>query len=365
VNEAERFIYRGTRGLWGKRREEAQGELRSHIYERTQYHLQLGSDEHEALVRALRDLGDPHTLHLGLLRIHSLPLMMALALTGALLTGAISTLVQAQPITVQGGSHDFERVDGVYIRLSDLKAALPGTAQLTVTQANLHVRLPGMVRPVVLQNRFGSVLQQGAYAGNPLVNLVDLARELGQAGVAVNVDGWERPRVHLGSTTLDLAPGTHRTVAAELYWTELLNRTRHWFASPGSRRLGLQRMSPQDIGVIHTLALKARPGEVFALLVPQRVEKMNFSFGAVLAYSISAAGLDGSVTFTLPSLARRLHVTGELRALGQAIDVLNREPDTSALAEAYPAVVVRLDGELSSTAKPLTPVNVNLRSTVP
>jgi hypothetical protein len=124
-------------------------------------------------------------------------------------------------------------------------------------------------------------------------------------------------------------------------------------------------MNPQDIGVAHTLALKARPGEVFALLVPQRVQKLNSSFGSVLTYSIGAAGADGSVTFTLPSLARKLRVTGDVRALGQALEALNRGPAHGALAEVSPSVVVKLDGELNSPNKRLTPVNVNLKSFVP
>jgi len=369
VNDAEQFIRRATRGLWGKRRVEAQGELRSHIYERTQYHLQLGSNEQDALTRTLRDLGDPRAVHLGLLRIHSLPLLMTLALMGAVVTGVVSTLVQAKPIVIQGGSHfvqdgrhQFERVDGVYVRLSDLKAALPRTAHLTRIQIGLAVYLPGMVRPITLLNMVGSILQQGSNAENPLVNLTDLTRELSQTGVVVDVGGWERPTIRLGAVELDLDPGTNRAVVAELYGTELLSRTQSWSASSGAL---LWRIGPRDIGVRHTLALKARPGEVFALLVPQKVEKMNSSFGGVLNYGIGAAGADGSVTFTLPAFARRIHVTGDLQALERAVAALNQGPADSALAEMYPAVVIRLTGKLNSTDKRPMPMNVDLRSTVP
>jgi len=372
VNAAEQFIRRATRGLWGRRRVEAQGELRSHIYERTQYHLQLGSNEQDALTRTLRDLGDPRAVHLGLLRIHSLPLLMTLALTGAVVTGVVSTLVQAKPIVIQGGSHfvqdgryQFERVDGVYIRLSDLKAALPRTAHLTRTQIGLSVYLPGMVRPIGLLNMVGSILQQGTNAEHPLVNLTDLTRELSQTGVIVDVGGWERPTIRLGAVQFDLDPGTDRAVVAELYGTELMRRTQSWSASSGALQLGLWRRGPRDIGVRHTLALKARPGEVFALLVPQRVEKMNSSFGGVLAYGIGVAGADGSVTFTLPAFARRIHVTGDLQALERAVAALNRGPANSALVEMYPAVVIRLTGKLNSTEKRPITMNVDLRSTVP
>jgi hypothetical protein len=101
--DVERYLKQATRGLWGRKRKEILKELETHIQGRIQNHLIAGSSEQEAIALTLQELGQPQQVNIGMVKLHSMPLVAsfgtAMALLLTLLVNSLSN-TEAQTLAV-------------------------------------------------------------------------------------------------------------------------------------------------------------------------------------------------------------------------------------------------------------------------
>ncbi|WP_293913843.1 hypothetical protein [Deinococcus sp.] len=88
MNRTERYLKRATLGLWGRRRREAQMELRGIVEDKLWRFEHLGLTPDEAERRALAELGPARAVAGGLSRVHIVPV----GVQGALLLGVLGML---------------------------------------------------------------------------------------------------------------------------------------------------------------------------------------------------------------------------------------------------------------------------------
>jgi hypothetical protein len=72
----EAYLKQATRGIWGKRKQEAILELRGNIETRIWTLEHQGKTQSEALEMALQELGDPRAVRAGFFQAQSLPFML-------------------------------------------------------------------------------------------------------------------------------------------------------------------------------------------------------------------------------------------------------------------------------------------------
>ena len=88
MTELDRYLNHATRGLFGARRRAVREELHGNL---VQHALDLqvsGLSPEDALRGALRDFGSPARVSQGLLRVHTLPMVV----TGLLMASSIGTV---------------------------------------------------------------------------------------------------------------------------------------------------------------------------------------------------------------------------------------------------------------------------------
>jgi hypothetical protein len=73
MNRLEQFLLRATRGLWGRKRLEVMAELRGSVEARVWKLECQGKTPEHALETALLEMGKPHHISTGLMRIHTMP----------------------------------------------------------------------------------------------------------------------------------------------------------------------------------------------------------------------------------------------------------------------------------------------------
>lgn len=101
--EAERYLRRATRGLWGRRRREVREELAAHLEGRVTAHRIAGLSEQGAVKKALAELGSPGMVSVGMARLYTLPTVMgsSLMLT-AMCLGIFALWPESLAQTLQG-----------------------------------------------------------------------------------------------------------------------------------------------------------------------------------------------------------------------------------------------------------------------
>lgn len=88
MTELDRYLNHATRGLFGARRRAVREELHGNL---VQHALDLqvsGLSPEDALRSALRDFGSPARVRQGLLRVHTLPMVV----TGLLIASSVGTV---------------------------------------------------------------------------------------------------------------------------------------------------------------------------------------------------------------------------------------------------------------------------------
>ncbi len=103
LSSSERYLRQATRGLWGRKQREVREELEAHLHERVMAHRIAGLGEADALERALAELGAPHHVQSGMLRLYVLPTVagsgMAVAAACALVIALLPKGVAQEPVS--------------------------------------------------------------------------------------------------------------------------------------------------------------------------------------------------------------------------------------------------------------------------
>ncbi len=99
----ETYLKQATRGIWGKRKQDAILELRGNIEARIWTLEHQGKTQSEALEMALQELGDPRAVRAGFVQVQSLPFILRAVVLAAITIwttfplAPIEARVQARP----------------------------------------------------------------------------------------------------------------------------------------------------------------------------------------------------------------------------------------------------------------------------
>jgi hypothetical protein len=112
----ETYLKQATRGIWGKRKQDAILELRGNIEARIWTLEHQGKTQAEALEIALNELGDARVVNAGMTQVHTMPnvtrnILLAGLISSVAAMGWTSSTAQIQ-ITVQT-----QRISSQYLRV--------------------------------------------------------------------------------------------------------------------------------------------------------------------------------------------------------------------------------------------------------
>ncbi len=290
----ERYLRRATRGIWGRKRLEVCEELQAHILERAKAFSIGGLPCETAVERVLAELGEPQLVNRGMLRIHTLPLLLPAA---ALLSLGISALLLQHPLMVQtiqdGPSASCwsnlevcQPDDGwVWISRSSLQKTLEAKDVVWQQAEQLHLQFPG-AEPFNFDQAYqqaGSLLNhlrfdrggETYWVAHTLVQAI--AHE---STLPVKLSGWESPVLMVGSTRVNL--GQYGELWIPRLYRELL----------ANRFAKFNREVKVSGPYRHRLKVVGEPGTIYGLLTPSLQGSLRSAIGAV--------GLDGILQLDLP-----------------------------------------------------------------
>ena len=356
--EAERYLRRATRGLWGRRRREVREELAAHLEERVTAYRIAGFSEVDATDRALTELGSPRVVSAGMARLYTLPTVMGSSLAAAVLGLSFLALWPkglAQPAvigsfywpspectaalrtdSVLGAFRVCRELDttlwldpqalaktleaqGVRVRRNakTLTLAFPGGAYVGVPTGGYTVMFSeGLTFDVTLDNfEVNGFEEIPAEPGS--VSLWDLLESVGkQSDLSIRVEGDKNPVVHLGGISFRVGTELRSVDGAEFYDSYLTNVLLSSLFVPLGNEQSFSTYNPRvDFGAPleeTALELNAAPGTygVITLLDPATLENSSLSDEAAssdIHVSLEVVQYDGGAfVANLPESSVRL-----------------------------------------------------------
>ncbi|PTA67250.1 permease prefix domain 1-containing protein [Deinococcus arcticus] len=234
------FLRRASWGLPEGRRQELWDELAEHVLTRTDHLLLSGLSPQDALTQALRELGPPSRVTLGMAKVYSMPKLFlaaaaaALGLSAALyalaggrdvtftlpvltqqpvkpscIRGTVPTATGLTIVSQQGGVtcytfNDANAYKGVFLSGNDLQQAINAQGgKATLRGARLSIDLPG------LTTGGGDLNATFAKDGRPYYDAATVVGTL-STPLSVTLRGFKAPQVQIGNLKLQLGqPGTN------------------------------------------------------------------------------------------------------------------------------------------------------------
>lgn len=240
--EAEQYLQRATRGLWGRRRREVREELAAHLAERVTAYRIAGLSEHDATDRALTELGSPRVVSAGMARLYTLPTVMGSSLAAAGTCLAVMALwpnVLAQP-EVKANFYwptaacmKAQQMDALYgaceefstlwLEPQSFKTEMRRQGVELDEGTSLSLTFPHGAFVSLTTEPHELMTGKTAIRTEPgVVALADLLRELSNQPGAVWFEGWDNPVVHIGKVTFRVGTTRHR-VPGEKFYDEVLS----------------------------------------------------------------------------------------------------------------------------------------------
>lgn len=254
--EAERYLRRATRGLWGRRRREVREELAAHLGERVTAYRIAGLSEHDATDRALTELGSPRVVSAGMARLYTLPTVMGSSLAAAVLglsvlalwpkglaqSAVIGSFYWPSPTCTAALRTD--SVLGAYKVCQELDNNLwldpqaftktleaqgvtvqRGNDVLTLTLPDtspLRVPLGG---PLLLFSELGENAGEAEEIPAVLgaVSLWDVLRTVSRSELPLQLEGWDNPVVHIGAASFQIGTKLRSVSGERVYESYLEN----------------------------------------------------------------------------------------------------------------------------------------------
>lgn len=302
----ETYLKQATRGIWGKRKQDAILELRGNIEARIWTLEHQGKLHSKALEIALRELGDARVVNSAMVRVHTWPGMMRGLLLAGLCSSAIIASLnssQAQVSIIHANNDEKTQITKTaWISMSSLKANLEAAGiavndqpqtpiaqfgyKLEKNQPNptptLEFKFPGASKATKIQalvgltitsdNRFQSDgkysirdFSSDAKPGEVYLNFASLRSHFLDTRLPVSVRGWRNPTWKIGQTRLQLGDETRPAFAYNTYLglaTQLLKlclgyepnnyTSPRWWSPSGEYR--------------HNVRVSDLPGSVYALV---------------------------------------------------------------------------------------------------
>jgi hypothetical protein len=361
--DLERYVNNATRGLWGKKRLEVREELSNHLLERAHKHVLEGRTDHEAMRKAIAELGEARTIRAGMIGVHTMPKAITAAVLSSVAAVGVVAMLSVSSAQVMGTvrmpipqclttNAEFiefttplgERIEqfacqgsGVWITLESLRATLeplgvvfqedksdnnPDFKQWTLFFPNagtalVHVQMTYLVKAPSINKLEGIKLADGFIAGSELVSA------LGTADSSFTMSGWSNPVLRIGKTRFQIGSGTSPIQGEDWYTTALLPSLDWLFKSWNSTRfIADSGTSTAFRTYTHRIQTDFTPGQI--LVVASREPPRTLEYGDrktnlpefSRAY-IASVGKNGVLEY--PSDAQTLRFVDDHRALKPTI----------------------------------------------
>ncbi|MBB6016672.1 permease prefix domain 1-containing protein [Deinococcus radiopugnans] len=175
MNPTEKFVRQATRGLWGRRKRDAQAELRGAIEDKIHRHRLHGLNDAEATAAALRDLGRPTAIAHGFREVHTLPPVL-----GTLLFVGLGATLGFQALA------QVPTVQSAYLP-SDLQTVchLPGAQDLATISVSQREKAERAIKAQDGPDRALERCRKAPLTGRVLLNVADLLTALWNGGVTL------------------------------------------------------------------------------------------------------------------------------------------------------------------------------------
>jgi hypothetical protein len=305
----ETYLKQATRGIWGKRKQDAILELRGNIEARIWALEHQGKTQTEALEIALHELGDARAVNAGMTQVHTMPnvtrnILIAGLISSVAVVGWTSSTAQIQTVVPSIPGVCCQMFPGIqqpkFISLNDLKSELE-SAGVTVEESmqrfepidgmipsfggwplvnasetrTLDLHFPEMMAGETVRVQALSGLSVTADGQNPkfivdedvFISPESLIIQLRKAKLPMTLEGWHNPTLRIGQTLLVI--GTkERPVTAASWYSNVLTEGLHSEAI-GEVTFMWNQPIPNVRGInIYSLRVQDKPGTVYGLLVP-------------------------------------------------------------------------------------------------
>ncbi|PNY80138.1 permease prefix domain 1-containing protein [Deinococcus koreensis] len=333
------YLRRATWGLPEGRRQELWDELEEHILTRAE-HLQFTDlSPSQALAQALRELGPPARLTLGMAKVYTMPKLLiaagaaALALSAALyamagggetpmLTLPVVTQSPVKPSCVRGTKPSGDNITivsenngitcytfndgtsylGAYLNGNDIVKAIRAQGGRATLKGNrLDVSLPGT------GSGGGEIGANFTRNGQPYFDAFRLIDGVGTP-LPIRFAGFAAPQVQIGA--INLRFGTGEQSVGRLFYNPLyslfISSLKGVVAQPGITGGGYFMDSPRSPNSRHRVATTLAPGEVVMLITKRAGER----------YMADTAEVGADRSAVLQSEASKVRFVSSLGQLG-------------------------------------------------
>lgn len=350
---SERYLERATRGLWGRKRKEIREELEAHLHERMLAHRIGGLGEADAEERALAELGDPRAVSAGMMRLYTLPTLVgsgllttaAASLSVVLLTASAEpalpgtfywpseACVQALAVGPEDplGRACIQADNSLWLEQEALQAALepqgvifseasvPGSSE-----GLLGITFPGSTSVYSSLGRSNVLVSGPSGEDIPVspgyLSFWDLVKAVSyQQDLRIAVEGWDNPKVHFNTATLQIGTETHPMNGIEFYenyldavffkdlsgavpgeYVHYVNPRFDRARNPAFDESALRTVSipvPEGAPGVYGIVTRLNVEGPFSRLAPPGLTSWDVSF----MFSVARSGADGTVSFDLPT----------------------------------------------------------------
>ena len=324
----ETYLKQATRGIWGKRKQDAILELRGNIEARIWTLEHQGKTQTEALEIALNELGDARAVNAGMTQVHTMPnVTRNILLAGLISSFAITTLATRAQVTViaDDGTTDFSTplTKSVFVSMSSLKANLEaaGIAVDDTPQApadyfgkpeknqpnptpTLEFTFPGAKYPTKIQaiigltitsdQRFASLrsdaptmLSRNAKEGEIYINFPSIAYQLRNSGLPVSIKGWRNPELQVGKTKFQIGDEESPMYAYNTYLGIAARAMREQFGLDPNNTFSYtspkwcSREDRKPCHKMHAIRVKDTAGSIYAIASADNQDGLTYEVARV------------------------------------------------------------------------------------
>jgi hypothetical protein len=348
----ETYLKQATRGIWGKRKQDAILELRGNIEARIWTLEHQGKTQTEALEIALQELGDAQVVSAGMTQVHTMPnvtrnLLLAGLISSVTAVGWTSSTAQIQTVVPNIQDVCCRMFPGIqqpnFISLNDLKSELE-SAGVTVDESmqrfepsaeigmsmggwplanaaetrTLDLHFPEMVEGETVRVQALLGLSVTADGQNPqfiadedvFIEPDSLIDQLRMAKLPMTLEGWHNPTLRIGQTSLVIGTREQPITAASWYSGIVTSGVHDGVPRDIFFTWNQQNIGVTTLGQVYSMRVNDRPGTVYGLFMPVS----NPS-------SLSVAGINKPISWVSYSLAR-VNNSGVLQFLDGSAQVI-------------------------------------------
>ena len=404
----ETYLKQATRGVWGKRKQDAILELRGNIEARIWTLEHKGKTKAEALEIALQELGNARAINSGMTQVHTMPhitrnILLAGLISSFAAVGWTSSTAQIQTVvpSIQGVCCQmFPTIQQPqFVSLNDLKSELE-SAGVTVDESmqrfepahesttfdgwplvdasetrTLDLHFPEMADGETVRVQALLGLSVTADGQNPkfvaeedvFISPESLIVQLRKAKLPMTLEGWHNPTLRIGQTVVMIGTRESRVTGASWYSKILMDGMMNNIVANASSNL-IFTWDQQLVGVttfgkhIYSMRVNDRPGTVYGLLMPYKDVKMISIAPAVkidprwVSYTLARVDDQGVLQFVDGS-AKVIEFVNSFQGISDDLEFLRANKfDTARLdrlgygSVKHPAkaMLVRLTGRLDT-----------------